>query len=179
MNFVVGSLSKRKLESVERVLKDILIDEHFTIKGYDALSSVPTTPWDKETFDGAQNRALDCKRHIQADYYIGIESGGVTRYGHIFEEAWCCIVDKKNNKYYGYSSGLTVPNVILKEMTDNNLKHYEVINKLKMLHDIKTDSNNTWGFYSAEKIMRETSLEEAIRNAVIQIFAPQDSLYNK
>jgi len=39
--------------------------------------------------------------------------------------------------------------------------------------------NDTWGTYSGGLILREVSLEEALRNAVIQIVAPEQSFYRK
>jgi hypothetical protein len=37
--------------------------------------------------------------------------------------------------------------------------------------------NDTWGSYSGGTIARSVSIEEAIRNAVIQIIAPPHSFY--
>lgn len=39
--------------------------------------------------------------------------------------------------------------------------------------------NDTWGTYSGGAILREISLEEALRNALIQIAAPDNSFYKK
>lgn len=177
MKFIVGSLSKQKINSVERVLKSILPHQTLTIQGYNALSSVPYTPWDKETFDGARNRALDCQKNNKGDYFVGLESGLIERYGHIFEEAWCYILNNSNEEYCGYSSGLKVPDYITSKMKTENLKHYEVMQILQKENNLSR--SDTWGNYSAKMIIRDVSLEEAIRNALIQIFSPQESLYRK
>lgn len=39
--------------------------------------------------------------------------------------------------------------------------------------------NDTWSTYSGGVIIREISLEEAIRNSLIQIVSPDKSFYNK
>jgi non-canonical (house-cleaning) NTP pyrophosphatase len=115
MRFAVGSTSERKINTVKKILKEQLSGQ-YEVLGFAAKSGVPETPWDKETHDGARNRALATKQSIDdTDYCIGLESGLIERYGNVYEEAWCCIVSKDGNEFYGFSSGLKVPDYILKK----------------------------------------------------------------
>lgn len=178
MIIVVGTKSERKIVSVKKILTGIT-QEQIEIIPFAAKSDVSETPWDKETFIGAKNRALDCKKDFaEADYWIGMESGLVERYGQIYEEAWSCVVSKDHKEYFGYSSGLRVPDYVLKKMEEHKLPHYLIFAKLNN-HFNKDINSDTWAHYSGKLLLREISLEESLRNALVQIFSPKDSYYNK
>ena len=178
IKIVVGSASKRKIEIVSKVIHEIIKNEIIMIEGYGAISGVPETPYDQQTFDGARNRANGSKENVpNADLYIGIESGLVERYGHIYEETWCVIVTKDGGEFYGYSSGLKVPDYIMKRMDELNLPHSEVMVILEEEYNLP--DSETWGNYSGGMIAREVSLAEALRNALIQVVAPENSFYRK
>jgi inosine/xanthosine triphosphatase len=179
LTFAVGTTSERKNSVIKHVIRGVLAEGEFTTISYNAKSLVPDTPWDKETYDGARNRAIDCKANIQkADYSIGLESGLVDRYGQVYEEAWSCIIGKNGNEYYGYSSGLKVPIYIIEKMKELNMKHSELMHYFDQQNGI-VSNDDTWGTYSQKMIIRDMSLSEALRNALVQIFAPKDSYYHK
>ena len=174
MIFALGSTSNRKIASLERVLSDVFSIAESEIVSYTAKSLVSETPHDDETILGAKNRAYDTKKHVpDADYWLGLESGLINRYGQIYEEVWCCVVNSDNNEWYGYSSGLLVPSYIEEQKRQHNLLHHEYLFK-EAPH-----TDDTWGFYSADFINRDISLFEAIRNALIPLFAPGESFYHK
>lgn len=177
--FVIGSMSKRKIEVAEKIIRQLFLDDQtIVVEGCEAVSGVPETPYDRETFRGAQNRAHDASVHIpSADYYIGLESGLVERYGHIYEEAWSIVLTADGKEYAGYSSGLKVPDYVLQKMDELKMKHNEVMTILEQEHGKLV--NDTWGSYSGGMLIREISLEEAVRNALVQIIAPQGSFFKK
>lgn len=178
MKFIIGSKNKRKIEVTKRVIRELFPDSESTTEGYAAISGVPDTPYDKQTFDGAKNRALDAKNHIpKADYWIGMESGLIERYGHIYEEVWCAVITADGKDFFGYSSGLKVPDYVLKRMDELKKEHSDVMMILEEEHGKLPD--DTWSSYSGGLIAREISLEEATRNAFIQIIAPEGSFYRK
>ncbi|MEK7647480.1 MAG: inosine/xanthosine triphosphatase [Patescibacteria group bacterium] len=175
MKIVVGSASKRKISIVEKIAQQIFKDAVIDVVGYAAKSGVPDTPYGRETFEGAKNRVLDAQiKMLGADCYVGLESGLVERYTHVFEEAWCVLL-LQGREYYGYSSGLKVPDCILKKMDELGKPHSEVMRLIEEQHD-KT-SNDTWGTYSGGLIVREVSLGEAVRNAFIQGVESENSLF--
>lgn len=177
MKFVIGSESKRKIDIAEKIIRQFFNDE-ISIESFAAKSQMPDTPWDRQTFDGARNRALDSKNNItERDYYIGLESGLIERYGHIYEEAWAVIITEDGKEYSGYSSGLKVPDFILKKMDDMKMEHSDVMTVIE--EEYGNLPNDTWGTYSGGTIQREVSLEEALRNASIQITCPDTGFYKK
>lgn len=178
MKFIIGSASQRKIDVAEKVIKQLFGEKDIQIEGYAAASLMPDTPYDKQTFDGARNRALDSKKHIiDGDYYIGLESGLIERYGHIYEEAWAVVITSKNEEYFGYSSGLKVPDYILRKMDELKIEHCDVMEIIEK--EFGTLPNDTWNTYSGGMIIRAVSLEESLRNALMQIVAPDNSFYKK
>jgi non-canonical (house-cleaning) NTP pyrophosphatase len=179
MKFIIGSMSARKIKIAEKIIRQFFIDQKdIYIEGFGAKSQMPDTPWDKQTFDGAKNRAIDSKFNIKdGDYYIGLESGLVERYGHIYEEAWVVVITSDNKEYNGYSSGLKVPDFILKRMDELKMEHSDVMTIIEK--EYGKLPNDTWGTYSGGTLLREVGLEEALRNAFIQITAPEVSFYKK
>lgn len=179
MKIIIGSGSERKIKMAQKVA-DQLFWEKVEVTGYPAKSGVPDTPWDRDIFLGAKNRALDAINHQPgAKYYLGLESGLIERYGHIYEEAWATVIDQNGKEFYGYSSGLKVPDFILNKMDELKMEHCDVMTIIEMDFADTTTSNETWGNYSGGAILREISLEEALRNALIQVTAPEQSFYHK
>ena len=176
MKIIVGSRSDRKIECVKKVFSSFARGP-VEAAGFKADSGVPETPYDRQTFNGARNRAIHCRQGGEADFYIGLESGLVERYGHMYEEAWCVVIAPDGVEYHGYSSGLELPDYVLKKMDELKLEHCNVMTMLEKEHgDLP---NDTWGNYSGGVITRFQSLEEAVRNAALQIFAPEHSFYKK
>jgi len=176
MKIILGSASDRKIKITEKVIKQ-LFNQECKVIGYPANSNVPDTPYDRQTYEGSRNRALDSQKSGEADYYIGLESGLVERYDHIYEEAWSTIITKEGKEYYGYSSGLKVPDYILKKMDKLKMEHCDVMTLIE--EEFNLTENDTWGTYSGGIILREISLEESLRNAFIQIISPDSSFYKK
>lgn len=160
----------------DRIVRQFFGDSDNAVEGYAADSGVPETPFDRETFDGACSRARHAQSAVpHADYYIGLESGLVERYGHVYEEAWCAVIRKDGDEFFGYSSGLKVPDNVLKKMDALGKSHSDVMTILEEEHGKL--SNDTWGSYSGGVVVREISLEESLRNALVQITAPKESFY--
>lgn len=177
MKIVIGTTNKRKISVLEKVLNQLLPHEVIEVVSYNADSQVSTTPWDTETLAGAQNRAQDCKKHIlDGEYFVGLESGLVERYGSVYEEAWCVVLTQDGKEYMSYSSGLRVPDHILTRMKTDEKMHWEVINILNKEQGI-SDQSDTWGTYTGKSLVRDISFEEAIRNAFIQIIKSDTSLF--
>ena len=167
---------RSKTESCRTRLKN-QINKAVEVVGYSSKSMVPDTPYDKQTFDGARNRALGCKSTQKGDYFIGLESGLVERYGQLYEEAWVCILMADEKEFYGYSSGLKLPNFVLEKMDKMKMEHSDAMTMIE--EEFGKIPNDTWGTYSGGVLIREVSLEEALRNALIQSLPHKDSLYLK
>lgn len=61
-------------------------------------------------------------------------------------------------------------------MTLMKLEHGPAMRAIREIHGIENDKD-TWGLYTNYALLRAVSLEESLRNALIQIFAPAGHLY--
>lgn len=174
MNIIIGTKNKNKVATVEAVFSDLL-EGTPKAEAHDAQSGVPEAPHDQETYLGALNRALACVDHGDTDYYVGIESGLVERYGHMFEEAWAVIIHQ-DKQFIGYSSGLLLPDVVTRRMKRGEL-HNKVMEQIDRELDLPDDNRDTWSRYTGGKMLRTVSIEEAVRNALIQTLSTSASLY--
>jgi len=177
MKIIVGTKNQKKVDVVTSVFKNILKQPSLEVIPHDAKSLVPEAPHDRETYEGAMNRAKDCEQLGDADYYVGIESGLVNRYGNIFEEAWAVIISKNGTSQIGYSSGLLLPNVVVGRMNNGEL-HNDIMADIDKMFDLPEDNRDTWSRYTGGSISRQVSLEESLRNALIQSTDSERNLYN-
>lgn len=172
LRFLLGSASERKIQTVQHIVATVT-DRQFTVVGSDVPSGVPDTPRDEQVKQGATNRAQALA--VDDVYAIGLESGLVERYGDTYEEAWACII-YDGRRYYGYSSGLQLPGYVIERMDTLQLDHGPAMRHIRNEKGVAHDKD-TWGLYSNYALLRSASLEEALRNALIQIFAPEGHLY--
>ncbi len=177
MKIIVGTKNQKKVDVVGRIFRDFFHDQQIEVISRNADSGVPEAPHDQETYDGAMNRARECASAGQADYYVGIESGLVKRYGHYFEEAWAVIITSDGKEQIGYSSGLVLPQVVVERMHDGE-KHNDIMRYFDQKFDLPDDNRDTWSRYTGGHISRQVSLEESLRNALIQSADSERNLYN-
>jgi len=177
MKIIIGTKNQKKIAVVEAVFKEIFKTKELNVIAHDADSKVPEAPHDKETFDGATNRAEECMSIGSADYYVGIESGLVKRYDHFFEEAWAVVIAHDGTKQIGYSSGLLLPAVVVERMSKGEM-HNTIMADFDKLFNLPDDNRDTWSRYTGGYISRQVSLEEALRNALIQSVPTERNLYH-
>ncbi len=96
VTFILNTKNYSKRTAVEKVLRAYL-KGNFSLIVKNFPINFPETPIGKETFQGAKKRAEEIfKFYNQENVAIGLESGLIKRFGILFEEAWCCIIFKKN-----------------------------------------------------------------------------------
>lgn len=176
MKIIVGTKNQKKVQVVATIFKDFFPERAIEVLGYDAMSNVPEAPHGEQTYTGAKNRAKQCYGLGAADYYVGLESGLVKRYGHYFEEAWAVIIDKDGTERLGYSSGLMLPPIVVKRMQSGEM-HNDIMAYFDKKFNLPDDNRDTWSRYTGGHISRQVSLEEALRNALIQNAPSSQNLY--
>lgn len=183
MRILVGTENKRKIEAVRTVIDDVFVgDNEYAITGFSAVSDVSETPLGEETKQGAINRAVSAEKHnTDYDLYIGIESGLINRFGDWYEEVWSAII-YDGKIYTAYSSGVKLPESISTKLLPDVSNHRDIMNSFRVKYNMGIDAAlgvDTWGDYTGNKISREIGLEEAVRNALVQIFPGKGSLYSR
>lgn len=177
MKIIIGTKNQKKIDVTLRIFKSVLGGDDAIVEGRDAQSGVPEAPHDQETYQGAYNRASECYQEGGADYYIGIESGLVERYGNMFEEAWAVVISADGSERVGYSSGLMLPKTVVDRMNVGQ-KHNEIMAHFDKVFNLPDDNRDTWSRYTGGSISRQISLEESLRNALIQMSQSERNLYN-
>lgn len=177
MRILVGTKNQKKVAVVISVFQDFFTGKNIEVVSFDAQSNVPEAPHDEETYTGALNRARACFAIGSADYYIGLESGLVKRYGNYFEEAWAVILSSDGKEQIGYSSGLLLPPIVVERMR-NGEKHNDIMAFFDKRLNLPDDNRDTWSRYTGGYISRRISLEESLRNALIQSAPSEQNLYN-
>jgi non-canonical (house-cleaning) NTP pyrophosphatase len=174
MMLYLGSVSKVKYEAINEVINEYL-KEVRKIFGEPKVipnnveSGVDITPVNEETYIGAKNRAYNLYKLIKDENsaYLGLESGLAQRFGSIFEETVCVILFK-GMEYVGYSSGIKVPDYIVKRL-ENGEKHYEVLSEIARRRGL--NPKDTWGIYTNLILSRKIELKEAFRNALLTLIS--------
>lgn len=176
MKIIVGTKNQKKVAAVKTVFLEVLKPSSLEVDSYDAASLVPDAPHNEDTYRGAVNRARECREKFQADYYVGIESGLAERYGNYFEEAWAVVISTDGNECIGYSSGLLLPGVVVDRMKAGE-KHNKIMEYYDKLFDLPEDNRDTWSRYTGGNMTRQLSLDEALRNAIVQMAPSDRNLY--
>lgn len=176
MKIIVGTKNQKKIDVAVSVFKSVLSNDDVVVEGYDANSKVPESPQGQEIYTGALNRAIECYNSRSADFYVGMESGHVERYGNMFEEAWAVVVSGDGTQRIGYSSGLLLPKVVVGRMMGGQT-HDEIMAGFDKEFNLPDDNKDTWSRYTGGNISRQVSLEEALRNALIQMVSSERNLY--
>lgn len=119
MKILVGSLNPVKLEAVKEAFQKNY--NEVDVIGIKVASGVGDQPIGKETFIGAENRAVALPKrnddeNIDADFFVGIE-GGITRgINRWFAFGGVCVIDKQSNTCFGSSAHFELPNEITKRL---------------------------------------------------------------
>lgn len=97
IKIAVGSTNPVKINSVKNAVEGKL--SGVVIKGVEVNSGVSDQPMsDKETKNGAEERAVKALRLSKADIGVGLEGGVYVEDGRAWNTVWCCVVDKKDKK---------------------------------------------------------------------------------
>ena len=167
MKIYTATKNSDKIKLLRDIAREIFSSD-VDVQGCSAKSGVSETPWERETYLGAKNRAINALQDNKgADLGVGIETGLSRRFGHIFEETWCCVVDKKGNEFWGYASGNVIPVNIKKRVVEDKKTGTRSLE----VFDQKTDS---FSVYSGDPAIRAVCLSNAIRMALTQFVREKD-----
>ncbi len=113
LKVAVGTKNPAKVRAVINAFKKSF-DEEQKIVAINVNSGVSDQPMDdKETFNGALNRAKTARVQSNADFGVGIEGGLNTQPHGIFSNAWVVVVDRKGKIGTGSSARFQLPKKIV------------------------------------------------------------------
>ena len=91
----IGSLNPVKIECTRLAFQKVFTQKDFEFLGHKVSSGVPDQPMnDRETYEGARNRAINLKSDFpDGEFWIGIE-GGIESINHDMHAfAWMVILN--------------------------------------------------------------------------------------
>ena len=124
MKVLIGTANPGKIEGARQAFEKFF--EDVVIEGVKVSSEVPDEPVNDQIYQGAKNRVenlikYDKENNINADFYIGVESGITNQLGKWAIIQIACIKDKNEKEGFGTSPGFPVPDKYVKEIIDTDL----------------------------------------------------------
>lgn len=124
MKVFIGTNNSGKVEGAKQAFEKFY--ENVEVTGISVKSEVSDEPVNEEIYLGAKNRVDNLikyskKKNIEADFYIGVESGITNLLGQ-----WCIIQiayikDNNGNESFGTGPAFPVPEKYVKEIIDTDL----------------------------------------------------------
>ena len=113
MKALIGTENPGKIQGAKEALE--VYFDNVEVEGYKADSGVGEQPISVDTLKGARNRAINTKKQaeenkIEADFFMGIESGLVNIFGLWFIANAAVIIDKNGYESVGFGPIFPVPN---------------------------------------------------------------------
>ena len=124
MKVLIATKNQGKIEGAKKALEHYFKDVDIT--GIPVQSNVPDQPVNKEIYEGAKNRVKNLKKYakennIDADLFLGIESGINDLLGRWMITNIAVIEDDRDFESYGTSPSFPVPDNLVQKVLDTNL----------------------------------------------------------
>lgn len=124
MKLLIGTKNPGKIEGAREAFKKYFDD--FEIDGISVSSDVSEEPVNNEIYDGARNRVdhlmqYALENHIDAEYFLGVESGITNLLGKWVIISIAVIKDRNGYESWGTSSAFPVPDKYVDEIISTDL----------------------------------------------------------
>lgn len=168
MKMVIGTKNPGKIEGAKEAFNNYF--DNFEIEGISSSSNVGEQPVNEEIYLGAKNRVDNLIRYmndndLEADYYLGIESGITNLLGKWVIINIAVIKDKNGYESWGTSSGFPVPDKYVEEIINTDLG--QVMDNIFNEHDLRSSKGGI-SFLTNNVIDRIDMTKEAFTMALIQ-----------
>ncbi len=178
VKILVGSENPVKIESVKEVFSHYFDD--IEVIGVKVNSNVPDQPINDQTFDGAKNRAEELQKkneqeNINADFFVGIESGMMENYKKHFIFNSVCVINKKGKSGMGMSPHFEIPSDIAKELLAG-AGLGKIADRVSGEDNIK-QKQGIVGYLTKGKITRKSIIAQGIITALIPLL--NEELYKE
>lgn len=168
MKILIGTKNPGKIEGATQALKQYF--NEFDIEGISVSSDVPDEPCNDEIYLGARNRVNNLisyskENNIEADYFLGVESGITNLLGKWMIINIAVIKDKNGYESWGSSAGFPVPEKYVNEIISTDLG--KVMDKIFKKNDLRSNKGGI-SFLTHEKITRIDLTKQAFTMALTQ-----------
>ncbi len=164
---VVGSKNPVKIQCTDNGFHQAFEKQKFIVQGMNVDSQVSDQPiGDRETYQGAFNRANNAKKSFpEADFWVGIE-GGVEDFGEqMIAYAWVVVLDHQNQIGKSKTGTFFLPDIISK-LIKNGLELGAADNKVFDRENSK-EGNGAVGILTHGAVKRVEYYQHALLLALI------------
>ena len=138
MKVLIGTKNPGKIQGAEEAFKKYF--ENIEITGIPVSSDVSDEPVDLEIYNGARNRVNNLinyakENNIEADFFLGIESGITNLLGKWIIINVAVIKDKNGYESWGTSPAFPVPDKYVDEIINTDLG--QVMDKIFKQNDLR------------------------------------------
>ena len=139
MKVLIGTKNPGKIQGAEEAFKKYF--ENIEITGIPVSSDVSDEPVDLEIYNGARNRVNNLinyakENNIEADFFLGIESGITNLLGKWIIINVAVIKDKNGYESWGTSPAFPVPDKYVDEIINTDLG--QVMDKIFKQNDLRS-----------------------------------------
>ena len=168
MKILIGTQNPGKVQGAKEAFERYF--ENFDIEGIPVSSNVSDEPVNDEIYIGAKKRVDNLIKYskdnnIDADYFLGIESGITNLLGKWVIINIAVIKDKNGYESWGTSPAFPVPDKYVKEIIDTDLG--KVMDKIFNQTEIRKGKGGI-GFLTHDKISRFDLTRGAFTMALTQ-----------
>jgi len=168
MKILIGSKNPSKIQGAKEAFEYFFDD--VSIEGVSASSEVGEEPVNNEIYEGARNRVDNLKKYaeennIEAEYFLGIESGITNLLGKWVIINIAVIKDKNGYESFGTSPAFPVPDKYVDEIINTDLG--KVMDKIFKQNDLRSTKGGI-SFLTHDIITRIDLTREAFIMALTQ-----------
>ncbi len=168
MKILIGTKNPGKIEGATEALKNYFDD--FDIDGISVSSDVSEQPVNNEIYEGARNRVNNLMKYaensgIEAEYFLGVESGITNLLGKWVIINIAVIKDKDGYESWGTSPAFPVPDKYVDDIISTDLG--KVMDKIFEQNDLRSGKGGI-SFVTSGVISRIDLTKEAFIMALTQ-----------
>ena len=139
MKVLIGTKNPGKIEGAKEALNNYFKD--YEIEGIPVSSDVSDEPVNNEIYEGARNRVNNLMKYakennIEAEYFLGVESGITNLLGKWVIINIAVIKDKNGYESWGTSPAFPVPDKYVEEIISTDLG--QVMDKIFEQNDLRS-----------------------------------------
>lgn len=168
MKILIGTKNPSKIEGAKEAFKNYF--DNFDIDGISVSSDVSEEPVNNEIYEGARNRVDNLMKYsqengINAEYFLGVESGITNLLGKWVIISIAVIKDKNGYESWGTSPAFPVPYKYVDEIISTDLG--KVMDKIFEQNDLRSGKGGI-SFVTHGIINRIDLIKEAFIMALTQ-----------
>ena len=168
MKILIGTKNPGKIQGAKEAFENYF--KEFEISGIPVSSNVGDEPVNNEIYEGARNRVNNLmsyaeENNIEAEYFLGVESGITNLLGKWIIISIAVIKDKNGYESWGTSPAFPVPDKYVDEIISTNLG--KVMDKIFQKNDLRSNKGGI-SFLTNDVISRIDQTREAFIMALTQ-----------